>query len=191
LEFSFCYVSFIDETYFHLTLWRYRKMYRKVDDFLRDWAYEAEQTAKLIGLISDSALGQKVTEDGRSLGFLAWHLTQTLGEMLGLTGLKITAPSFEASVPATSAEIVAAYQTAADSVRDEISANWNEETLEIEDDMYGETWKRGLTLFYLLMHQAHHRGQMTVLMRQAGLPVIGIYGPAKEEWAAQGLPEMP
>jgi uncharacterized damage-inducible protein DinB len=100
-------------------------MYRKVDDFLRDWAYEAEQTAKLIGLISDSALGQKVTEDGRSLGFLAWHLTQTLGEMLGLTGLKITAPSFEASVPATSAEIVAAYQTAADSVRDEISANWN------------------------------------------------------------------
>jgi uncharacterized damage-inducible protein DinB len=57
--------------------------------------------------------------------------------------------------------------------------------------MYGETWKRGLTLFYLLMHQAHHRGQMTVLMRQAGLPVIGIYGPAKEEWAAQGLPEMP
>ena len=166
-------------------------MYRKVDDFLRDWAYEAEQTAKLIGLISDSALGQKVTEDGRSLGFLAWHLTQTLGEMLGLTGLKITAPSFEASVPATSAEIVAAYQTTADSVRDEISANWNEETLEIEDDMYGETWKRGLTLFYLLMHQAHHRGQMTVLMRQAGLPVIGIYGPAKEEWAAQGLPEMP
>lgn len=166
-------------------------MYRKVDDFLRDWAYEAEQTAKLIGIISDSALGQKVTEDGRSLGFLAWHLTQTLGEMLGLTGLKIAAPSFEASVPATVAEITAAYQTAADSVRDEISANWNEETLEIEDDMYGETWKRGLSLFYLLMHQAHHRGQMTVLMRQAGLPVIGIYGPAKEEWAAQGLPEMP
>lgn len=43
--------------------------------------------------------------------------------------------------------------------------------------MYGEIWARGLTLFYLITHQAHHRGQMTVLMRQAGLPVPGIYGP--------------
>lgn len=28
---------------------------------------------------------------------------------------------------------------------------------------------------------------MTVLMRQAGLPVPGIYGPAKEEWTTFGL----
>ena len=47
------------------------------------------------------------------------------------------------------------------------------------------------TLFYLIAHQTHHRGQMTVLMRQAGLRVPGIYGPAKEEWAAFGAPAMP
>lgn len=28
---------------------------------------------------------------------------------------------------------------------------------------------------------------MTVLMRQAGLTVPGIYGPAKEEWATFGM----
>ena len=28
---------------------------------------------------------------------------------------------------------------------------------------------------------------MTVLLRQAGLTVPGIYGPAKEGWAAYGL----
>ena len=38
----------------------------------------------------------------------------------------------------------------------------------------------------LIRHQAHHRGQMTVLMRQAGLPVPGVYGPAREEWKAYG-----
>ena len=32
---------------------------------------------------------------------------------------------------------------------------------------------------------------MTVLMRQAGVPVPGMYGPSKEEWAAMGLPPMP
>ena len=37
-------------------------------------------------------------------------------------------------------------------------------------------------LMTLINHQNHHRGQMTVLMRQAGLTVPGVYGPAKEEW---------
>ncbi len=40
----------------------------------------------------------------------------------------------------------------------------------------------------LLLHQTHHRGQMTVLMRQAGLPVAGMYGPTKEDWAKYGMP---
>jgi len=45
---------------------------------------------------------------------------------------------------------------------------------------------------FLIQHQNHHRGQMTVLMRQAGLTVPGIYGPAKEEWGNFGMeaPEM-
>ena len=69
-----------------------------------------------------------------------------------------------------------------------MKTNWNDETLEIEDTMYGENWQRGMTLTALLMHQAHHRGQMTVLMRQAGLKVPGVYGPAMEDWAAYGQP---
>jgi uncharacterized damage-inducible protein DinB len=39
----------------------------------------------------------------------------------------------------------------------------------------------------LVTHQTHHRAQMTVLMRQAGLQVPGIYGPVKEGWAAYGM----
>jgi uncharacterized damage-inducible protein DinB len=54
--------------------------------------------------------------------------------------------------------------------------------------MYGDEWPRGQALSALVLHQAHHRGQMTVLMRQAGLPVVGVYGPAREEWAAMGMP---
>ena len=42
-------------------------------------------------------------------------------------------------------------------------------------------------MFTKLSHQTHHRGQMTVLMRQAGLTVPGVYGPAREEWAAMGM----
>jgi uncharacterized damage-inducible protein DinB len=57
--------------------------------------------------------------------------------------------------------------------------------------MYGEQWSRGAVLSALILHQVHHRAQMTVLMRQAGLKVPGLYGPAREEWAAMNLPAQP
>lgn len=166
-------------------------MLRKIEDFQKDWSYEAEMTGKVLQTLTDESLGQKVNADGRDLGFLGWHLTQTLGEMLGLVGLKIDAPSHDSARPDSAAEIAAAYEKAAKSVADAVAKNWTDETLLQTDEMYGETWARGLTLFYLITHQAHHRGQMTVLMRQAGLPVPGIYGPSKEEWAAFGAPAMP
>ena len=166
-------------------------MLRKIEDFQKDWAYEVEMTGKVLNALTDEALGQKVYEGGRDLGFLGWHLTQTLGEMLGLVGLKIDAPSNDLPRPDSAAEIATAYEKAAKSVADEVAANWTDETLLQTDEMYGETWTRGLTLFYLITHQTHHRGQMTVLMRQAGVPVPGIYGPSKEEWAAFGAPALP
>lgn len=165
-------------------------MLRTINDFQKDWAYEAEATNKILNALTDASLSQQVTPDGRSLGFLGWHLTQTLGEMLGLVGLKIDAPGFDKECPKSAAEIAAAYEKAAKSVTDEINKNWTDETLLQTDNMYGDTWARGLTLFYLIAHQSHHRGQMTVLMRQAGVPVPGVYGPAKEEWAAMGAPAM-
>jgi uncharacterized damage-inducible protein DinB len=165
-------------------------MLRKIDDFVKDWEYEAESTGKVLNALTDESLGQKVTPEGRSLGFLAWHLTQTLGEMLGLVGLKIDAPGHDQEAPTSAAAIAAAYEKAAKSVTEQVKNNWTDETLLQSDNMYGETWQRGLTLFYLIAHQAHHRGQMTVLMRQAGVPVPGVYGPSKEEWAAMGAPAM-
>jgi len=166
-------------------------MLRKIEDFKKAWAYEAEMTGKVLSALTDASLGQKVTTDGRSLGFLGWHLALTLGEMLALVGLKIDAPAIDSECPPEAAAIAAAYEKAAKSVGDEVAANWNDETLLQEDEMYGETWSRGMTLFYLIAHQTHHRGQMTVLMRQAGLPVPGVYGPSKEEWAAMGAPALP
>ena len=165
-------------------------MFRQLEDFSKAWTYEAEMTHKALAALTDESLGQKVTEDGRDLGFLGWHQAQTLGEMLGLVGLAIDAPAHDLDRPESAAEIAAAYEKAASSVSEQVSANWNDETLLENDEMYGDIWARGLTLFYLIAHQAHHRGQMTVLMRQAGLAVPGVYGPSKEEWAAMGAPAM-
>lgn len=165
-------------------------MYRKIEDFVNDWAYEMEVTTKLFSNLTDESLNQKVTENGRTLGFLAWHVVITLGEMLGKVGLTIDCPPEDASVPASEREITETFEKAAKSVSAEVSKNWTDETLLIEDEMYEMIWKRGTTLSSLINHQAHHRGQITVLMRQANVPVIGVYGPAKEEWEAMGIPAL-
>lgn len=166
-------------------------MFRKLKDFQRAWDYEAEITGKVMLGLTDASIGQKVTDDGRTLGFLGWHLAQTLGEMLGLVGLTIDAPAQDDECPLSAAELASAFEKTAKSVSEQIGEHWTDDTLFLKDEMYGETWARGTTLFYMIAHQAHHRGQMTVLMRQAGLAVPGVYGPSKEEWSALGMPALP
>lgn len=162
-------------------------MYRKIEDFQPSWAYETEITTKLFSNLTDESLNQKVADGGRTLGFVAWHIVLTLGEMLGKVGLAIDCPPEDAAVPASAKEIAETFEKAAKSVSAEVAQNWTDETLLIEDEMYGMIWKRGTTLSLLINHQSHHRGQVTVLMRQAGVPVIGVYGPAREEWEAMGM----
>ena len=162
-------------------------MYRKIKDFEQSWAYETEITTKLFNNLTDESLNQKVTDGGRTLGFVAWHIVLTLGEMLGKVGLNIDCPPEDAPLPASAKEIAETFEKAARSVSAEVAKNWTDETLLIEDEMYGMTWTRGTTLSLLINHQSHHRGQVTILMRQAGVSVIGVYGPAKEEWEAMGM----
>lgn len=163
-------------------------MYRHVEDFVRDWQHEAEVTATVIGALTDASLTQAVVPGHRTLGRIAWHLAQTIPEMMNQTGLSVSGVDPHGPLPGSLAEIKKGYESVAAALAGEVSAKWKDADLEKEDNMYGETWKRGLTLRALLMHQAHHRGQMTVLMRQAGLRVPGIYGPALEDWAAYGQP---
>ncbi len=167
-------------------------MYRRVDDFLNTWRSETESTIKIFRQLSDASLGQRVSPEGRTLGFLAWHITVTIPEMLNRAGLAVDgAADGHAPVPSSATAIVAAYEAAARSAADQIRARWTDGTLDETREMYGESWTVGFTLLALITHQAHHRGQMTVLMRQAGLTVPGIYGPAREEWAAYGMAAEP
>ena len=166
--------------------------YPTIKEFLEDWAYESGATLKVLGNITDAAMEQKVTDTGRSLGFIGWHLTETIGEMMGRTGLKIFSPDFTTGHwnEKSAANLKECYKHASDSLVEKLEANWNDSTLQEEDDMYGEKWKRGTTLNILIAHQAHHRGQLTVLMRQAGLKVPGFYGPSYEEWQTMGMEPM-
>lgn len=161
-------------------------MFTSLVHFKKSWANESESTLRVLRALTDASLGQSVGPDDRTLGRVAWHLTTTVREMMERTGLKIAGPEPEAPVPASAQAIVDGYEKAAGSLPEALDT-WTDASLQIKDEMYGDSWKRGITLFALIVHQAHHRGQMTVLMRQAGLKVPGVYGPAREEWPSMGM----
>ncbi|RPI23528.1 MAG: hypothetical protein EHM61_19520 [Acidobacteria bacterium] len=165
-------------------------MFRTIEDFEASWTEESGATLKVLAQLTDASLDQRVTPKGRSLGFLAWHLVLTMSEMCSKAGLTVEGPPEHAPAPATAAEIRDAYGKAACSLAGQVKRDWTDAGLRDELVLYGEKWERHRVLSALILHQAHHRGQMTVLMRQAGLPVPGIYGPSYEEWAAFGMPPM-
>lgn len=162
-------------------------MYRKLDDFLADLEAQREATLKVLGALTDASLAQRVTPEGRTLGRLAWHLVGTLGEMPAAAGLATDASRAEEAVPAQTAAIAAAYRAASEAMEGAVRQCWTDGDLAAAVELYGERWERGRVLRAVIDHENHHRGQMTVLMRQAGLPVPGVFGPSREEWAALGL----
>ncbi len=164
-------------------------MIETISQFEYQWSQELEATQKVFKHLTDKSLTHEFSPSVRNLGRLAWHITITIPEMMGHTGLKFAGPGEHDPIPTSAKTIFAAYNTAAISLLETIKSQWTDATLKQEDEMYGQKWKRGYTLTALISHQIHHRGEMIVLMRLAGLSVPGIYGPTREEWAAWGMPE--
>jgi uncharacterized damage-inducible protein DinB len=162
-------------------------MIHTISDFLAQWAFESGETQKLMDALTDASLTQPMYPGGRSLGRLAWHIAQTIPEMMNKTGLSVGGVGEHEEVPPTAVDIAHGYAAASASLVAEITAKWSDETLRTTDNLYGEPWTKSMTLGVLIKHQVHHRGQMTVLMRQAGLRVVGVYGPAKEDWQDMGI----
>ncbi len=162
-------------------------MFHSIREFSQTWRQHSDATRKIMSALSEKSLSQKVSPEDRTLGRIAWHIVQTIPEMAGRTGLKIYGPKADSPLPKTALEIQQGYDTAAKSLEEQINKTWDDSTLKIEDDMYGSNWPRGLSLRIIIDHEIHHRGQMTVLMRQSGLIVPGVFGPAREEWAQHGM----
>ena len=157
-------------------------MFRSVEDFLSAWKTESASTLRVFGALNDDSLAQSVTPGGYSLGSLAVHITGSIAKIPAYAGL-LPMPT-EAPAPAGVAAIIAAYGHNAQQVADAVAGQWSDAQLGEEIPMFGHTFRRGAVLGMLISHQGHHRAQMTVLMRQAGLKVPGVYGPSADDVAA-------
>ena len=162
-------------------------MYRKINDFLDDWKTEESFTVNIFNKIPDENISIQLSENVRSLGRLGWHITQTLTEMPFKSGLINKDLLENEPIPKSFNKIIDHYQRYSNQLVESLKANWKDSDLLESIEIYGQTWEKRKILSVLITHQAHHRAQMTVLMRLQNIEVPGTYGPSKEEWVKYGM----
>lgn len=159
-------------------------MFRTVEEFLNEWNVETQTTIKVLQQLTDASLSQQIAPEHYKLGELAWHIAHSIPVFAQQIGLETISLGDYRNTPEEASTIVEGYEQANNSFVEVITSTFNDETLSEVRNVFGRDSSNANTLRFLIQHQAHHRGQMTVLMRQAGLVVPGVYGPSREEWAA-------
>lgn len=155
-------------------------MYHEIGEFTEHYKWESDVTAKVLAALTDESLRQAKAEGHNNLGDIAWHVATAPAFMLN--EIKMEMPKFERGTPAglTVAKISETYADLLAKV-DAHAQNITPDDLKAIHHVFGMMdWPAAQMLNALIAHEIHHRGQMSVIMRQAGLVVPGIYGPNYE-----------
>ncbi len=166
-------------------------MHTTIEEFINDWNRESGISLKNERALTDQSLGQKSDPEGNPLGKIAWHMSGMIGNTGAALGLQIAAPPRGTPEPSSAKAIADAYEAAARSLGEQVSKNLKDKDLKKEIQLFGRSTTVAGALQTLIRHQIHHRGQMTALMRMAGVVVPGVYGPAREESKAAAAKQTP
>jgi uncharacterized damage-inducible protein DinB len=166
-------------------------MYVTISDFIKEWNREAMLTQNVLDGLTDESLKQQVYPEGRTLGRIAWHLTTNIPDYLTHFGLNIDGVKNVENVPTSAKEIAKTFKEVSSRVAQIIEKQWTDQSIERIQEAFGRQESNAQILMGLIKHIVHHRGQITVLMRQAGLKPFGVYGPPKEDWIHLGVENPP
>ena len=166
-------------------------MYVTISDFIKEWNREAMLTQNVLNGLIDESLKQQVYPEGRTLGRIAWHLTTNIPDYLSHFGFKIDGIENAESAPTSAKEIAETFQEVSSHTAQIIEQQLTDESLEQIQEAFGRQESNSQILMGLIKHIVQHRGQITVLMRQAGLKPFGVYGPPKEDWIHLGVENPP
>ncbi|KAB7667186.1 DinB family protein [Bacillus sp. B1-b2] len=159
-----------------------------VTEFLEEWNSEMETTQRLFDALTDASLHQEVTPDDRTLGRIAWHIVESIPtSIFGLNERFVQDPAI---VPTSAKKIADSFRNLVVAINQNVQTQWSDSTLKEIHQVFGREMPLEVSLPIILKHLIHHRGQLTVLIRQAGIKVPSVYGPAREDWAAMGM-EVP
>ena len=157
------------------------------ETFRRVWDREFRTTANVFRSFSADQLCVKPHERSRTVRDLAWQCVideHVIGTILSKTEHDLRNVPPAPPSPAAMEEIVAAYESAHSDAVEKLNqlpeADFDRTVTSI---LAGGEWKmpRPEALWANVMDQVHHRGQLTIYLRQAGGKVPSIYGPSGDQ----------
>jgi len=160
----------------------------QLDTFRSVWNAEAERTVQVLSALPDGQYDFRPDPDGRSIGEMAWHLSEidaclSYGIVLGRFRFEDEPPNLKR--PRELAALAPGYQRIhqeavsrldglADVDLDRTAQYFDGRTVTYREILWNE----------LLHHLIHHRAQLMLLVRMAGGTPPGLYGPNREEMKA-------
>jgi uncharacterized damage-inducible protein DinB len=160
-----------------------------IDGMLRELEDEAVTTRRVLERVPDDRLGWRPHPKARTLGELALHVAIVPGGVAQLVASPSPAqvpqggqdPSPTSSselIPALDQSIATAKQVLGGMDDMALTATWR--MANGERELFATT-RAAMLRSIMLNHWYHHRGQLTVYLRELGVPVPSIYGPTADE----------
>lgn len=156
-------------------------MYSNLNDFISAYAHEGQTTVRVLEALSDDKLGHEKAAGDTSIAELAWHIASAPSYMLKHEGIDIDF-SYAPPEGVTVAQIVEEYKRIHGAALEGAKAKLGEAEMTRSATWFGYELPLGVWMNMIPNHEVHHRGQLTAMMRNAGLKVPGCYGPNKEEF---------
>ena len=157
------------------------------DAFLQELEQEAHATRRALERVPENKLDWRPHPKSMSLGQLSLHIAVMPGAIAELSTQSPFQVKNFTQEPATSTSQLL-------STLDESLAKARQVLKNTDDAALGTMWKMvdgekeimaipraALLRTVMLNHWYHHRGQLTVYLRELGVPVPSIYGPSADE----------
>lgn len=159
------------------------------DALLPEFDHETGTTRRLLDRVPDDRLGWKPHQKSMTLGRLAMHLAEMpewIPMMLTNTETNFSRAAYKPREAESRAQLLAVFdeQVAAarkllEAVTDaELMVTW---TLKADGRAIFSTPRASALRSMVMNHMIHHRGQLSVYLRENDVPVPAIYGPSADE----------
>jgi uncharacterized damage-inducible protein DinB len=165
-----------------------RQIMAIIDGMLQELEQEAQTTRRVLERVPDDKLAWRPHEKARTLGELALHIAMVPGSVAELAASKSPAqvPQFTDPSPASAAELIPALDQSIAKAKKVLGtmddaammAPWR--LMRGERELFAVP-RAALLRSIMLNHWYHHRGQLTVYLKELGAPIPSIYGPSADE----------
>jgi uncharacterized damage-inducible protein DinB len=159
-----------------------------IDGMLQELEQESQTTRRVLERVPPDRLTWRPHEKARTLGELALHVAIVPGAVAALVSSPSPAqvPQFADPSPGSAAELLPALDQSLAQARAVLGG--------MDDETLMATWslrqgdreifavpRVAMLRSIMLNHWYHHRGQLTVYLRELGVPIPSIYGPSADE----------